>query len=232
MMVGHYSESIADQAALAVFTEGILGETLEPMDMDLAATGVTDVLGTLSTVIRAIHFNSSAEALVVVLDGDDTELHELAHEAPGGASLRCRLCELRKIVLNTRSRLKPRPGKSELKIALGLAIPAIEAWYLVGNNHQVGEAAWRVGQANRKPPFTRPKLKELVYGTTRPSVEIETECGVREARRIIGSLNSIETAFPIGFGLMAKEIRSWKNPPQTPPTITPAPSQDPPLAAI
>ncbi len=49
-----------------------------------------------------------------------------------------------------------------------------------------------------------------VYQTERPSLEIETECAVKEARRIIQTIKVIEDAFPAGFGLMANEIRSWK----------------------
>jgi hypothetical protein len=32
---------------------------------------------------------------------------------------------------------------------------------------------------------------------------------VKEARRIIGDIKAIEAAFPAGFGLMAREIRTW-----------------------
>jgi hypothetical protein len=80
----------------------------------------------------------------------------------------------------------------------------------VGKDHQVGEAAWFTGLTARRPPFTRPELKKLVYNTERPSLEHETECAKTEARRIIGNLSVIESAFPIGFELMAQEIRSWK----------------------
>jgi hypothetical protein len=112
--------------------------------------------------------------------------------------------------------LKPRGGRPELKVAIGLAVPAIEGWYLVGKNHQVGEAAWIAGLASGRPPFTKPRLKQLVYGRERPSLELETECAVREARRIIRDMRAIESAFPAGFGLMAEEIRSWIAAPGTP----------------
>lgn len=95
-------------------------------------------------------------------------------------------------------------------MAIGLAVPAIEAWYLVGKNHQVGEAAWITGMTAGRLPFTRRQLKKEVYGTDRPSLEHETDCAVREARRIIANIKAIETAFPAGFGAMASEIRSWK----------------------
>jgi hypothetical protein len=80
----------------------------------------------------------------------------------------------------------------------------------VGKNHQVGEAAWQAGLKIGKVPFTRPKLKEMVYGTDRPSLELETQRAIEEASRIILDISAIETAFPGGFGLMANEIRSWK----------------------
>ena len=72
------------------------------------------------------------------------------------------------------TREKARKGRPELKVATGLTVPAIEAWYLVGKNHQVGEAAWITGLIAGRPPFTRPQLKQLVYGTDRPSLELET----------------------------------------------------------
>jgi hypothetical protein len=48
-----------------------------------------------------------------------------------------------------------------------------------------------------------------VYGTDRPSLELETKRALEEARRIIQNIKTIETAFPVGFGLMAAETRSW-----------------------
>jgi hypothetical protein len=209
MKIGFYGESPADQAALAVFAEGILGEPPEPIHMDLSAQGVTDVLRDLDGVFRGVYYRTDAERLVVVIDCDDTELHEPGHDAPPGGPERCRYCDVSRIIAKARKTLKARPGRQALKVAIGLAVPAIEAWYLVGKEHQVGEAAWKVGLAAGKPPFTRRRLKELVYGTDRPSLELETECAVRETRRIISGVKVMETAFPTGFGLMAEEIRSW-----------------------
>jgi hypothetical protein len=162
-------------------------------------------------VFRGIHYNTDAEGLIIVVDGDDTEMHVSDHDklAEGGEG--CRLCEVRKIIAHAHKHLRARPSGGGLKVAIGVAVPAIEAWYLVGKEHQVGEAAWRAGLAANQRPFTRPKLKEMVYGTARPSLELETECATKEARRIINNINAIETAFPIGFGLMASEIRSWKS---------------------
>ena len=210
MRIAFYSESPSDQAALAVFTQGLLGRPPEPVhNMDLQAHGVTSVLKSLDGVFRGLHYNSDAEGLVVVVDSDDTELHNPAHDAPGGVGTNCRLCQVRKIIEQTRKRLKPVQGRPEMKVAVGLAVPAIEAWYLVGKNHEVGEAAWKVGLSAGKRPFTRKQLKALVYGTERPSLELETRCAVKEASRIIGDIKAMESSFPDGFGPMALEIRSW-----------------------
>ncbi len=212
MRIAFYSKSPSDQAALALFTQGLLGAPPEPVqNMDLQAHGVTSVLKGLDGVFRGLHFNTDAEGLVVVVDSDDTELHNASHDAPA-VGTNCRLCQVRNIIEQARRRLKPRPGRAELKVAVGLAMPAIEAWYLVGKNHEVGEAAWKVGLPAGKRPFTRKQLKMLVYGTERPSLELETKCAVKEASRIIGDIKAMESRFPDGFGPMGLEIRSWAAP--------------------
>lgn len=48
MKIGFYGESLADQAALAVFTEGPLGKPPEPINRDLKGHGVTSCLMALS----------------------------------------------------------------------------------------------------------------------------------------------------------------------------------------
>ncbi|HEV3081288.1 MAG TPA: hypothetical protein VG013_18535 [Gemmataceae bacterium] len=209
MRVGYFCESPADQAAVAVFAEGILGKPPDPINMDLEARSVPGFFGALEGVVRGVHYNSDAEGLIVVVDCDDDELHVPAHDAPGGGGDRCRLCRVRKIIAQARRQLKPRQGRPELKVAIGVPVPAIDAWYLVGKSHQIGEAAWVTGLASGRPPFTRPQLKTLVYGTDRPSLELATERAVTEARRIITDVKAIESAFPTGFGLMAQEVRSW-----------------------
>lgn len=210
MKIVFFGESPADQAAMSVFAEGVLGEPPEPPGMAVEGHGVTGVLIALFGVFRGVYYNSDAEGLVVVVDSDDTELHRSDHDKPGNGGTNCRLCQARRSIAKAREPLKARPGRPALKVAIGLAVPAIEAWYLVGKNHQVGEAAWIAGLAANRPPFTRQQLKQEVYGTDRPSLERETECAVREARRIIANIGAIESAFPAGFGAMASEIRSWK----------------------
>jgi hypothetical protein len=208
MKIGFYCESPADRAALEIFAAALLGAAPEPISMDLEAHSVPGFFLSLDGVFRGVHYNSDAEGLVVVVDSDDTLLHEPAHDRPGGGE-GCRFCQCRKIIAQAQKQLKTRPGRPALKVAIGLAVPAIEAWYLVGKESQVGEAAWLVGRSAGRPPFTRAQLKKRVYGTERPSLERETECAMTEARRLSSNLAALENAFPAGFGLLAQEIRSW-----------------------
>lgn len=214
MRIGFYSESPADQAALAVFAEGILGVPPEPISMkDLAGRGVGSVFKALDGVYRGVYYNSDAEAFVVVVDCDDTEMHSETHEAGESASQSCRYCTMRKIINRAKNQMRRVVGRPDLKVAIGLAVPSIEAWYLCGKNPGVGEAAWRAGVESGRQPFTRPQLKKLVYGTDRPGLELETERACEEAKRICNDLSRIEAAFPIGFAYMAAEIRTWMRQP-------------------
>ena len=178
--------------------------------MDLQGHGIGGVMRGLDGVFRGVHFNSDAEGLVIVVDSDDEDLHELDHDFASGKSGSCRLCKCQNIIDRARKQFnKARPHGQELKVAIGLAVPAIEAWYLVGKDPQVGEASWKASLASGRRAFTRPQLKKLVYRTDRPSLEHSTEHAVNEARRIISDTSAIEAAFPAGFGTMAREIRSW-----------------------
>jgi hypothetical protein len=212
MKIGYYCESPADQTAMAVFVEGILGEPPEPISMDLEAHSVPAFFSALGGVYRGVHYNSDAEGLIVVVDCDNTDPHHLSHDPSAAGGERCRFCQAHKIITQARKQVKARQGRPALKFAIGLPVPAIEAWYLVGKEHQVGEAAWAVALQAGRVLFSRPQLKKLVYGTERPSLELETERAVQEARRIISNIQAIEVAFPAGFGLMAQEIRTWTTP--------------------
>lgn len=122
------------------------------------------------------------------------------------------LDRLREAIHETVSKLRAVAGKEILKVAIGVPVPAIEAWYLYRKNPQLYEATWIRWQQGENIAYDRVKLKEECYGNSRPSIELEIECAVREAKRIIENdlLNDLENAFPQGFGSLANEIRSWK----------------------
>ena len=98
-------------------------------------------------------------------------------------------------------------GKAGFLVAVGLAVPAIEAWYLCGVDHHVTEATWINARLQGvSPPYSRLSLKEAVYGSTRnPTISKAEEA----ATRLCGTLPLLEQDFPVGFGMFASEVRGW-----------------------
>jgi len=115
------------------------------------------------------------------------------------------------LVVVVDSELSPRETYGPLKIALGLAVPQIEAWYLVARDRHVNEAVWIRGLSSGEFPYASSTLKQKVYGTDRPSLGLETELAREQAARIVrdGHLPRLEELFPGGFGALANDVRSW-----------------------
>ena len=78
-----------------------------------------------------------------------------------------------------------------------------------GKNPNVKEHAWERGVAERHYLFTKSQLKQWAYGFDRPSLKLETERAVEEARRLAGDVASLLTAFPNGFGSLANDLKKW-----------------------
>ncbi|MDR1283748.1 MAG: hypothetical protein LBK99_23460 [Opitutaceae bacterium] len=202
------SESPADEAALAVLVEAALGQPFTRVYPPLRARGWPSVGQVLPSIIRHLHFNTDADGLVVVVDSDDTVVHTPVHDEPGHHHPGCRMCQLRAAFRQTTKKLPLRGRRAGILRGVGLAVPAIEAWYLCGRDATVTEAAWVLGQARGAPPWTRRELKGRVYGTERPSLPWMTECALREVRRHARDLRRIEHDFP-GFDALSRDLRAW-----------------------
>ena len=232
MKVALLSESPADEAALGVLVEAVLAEPVALVQPGLRARGWPNVAQVLPAILRHLHFNTDADGLVVVVDADDSVVHTAEHEAPGYFHPRCRLCQLRAVFRKTQKRFPRSQGRDRVLRAVGLAVPAIEAWYLCGQDAQVTELAWRDGQERGAPPYTRRDLKWRVYGTDRPSLAFEIRQALASVRRHRGDVSRLEADFPNGFGGLARDLRGWrgtlrkKDPPdvsalETPPSFLP-----------
>ncbi|MDP3207548.1 MAG: hypothetical protein Q8M65_00225 [Rhodoglobus sp.] len=95
--------------------------------------------------------------------------------------------------------------------AVGVAVPAMEAWYLCGRDETVSEAAWVAGQKSGYMPYSRLQLKRRVYGTDRPTLVQQTVCAVREAERHRRDTRRLENDFP-GFAALAADLRRHPDP--------------------
>lgn len=210
MKVAVFSESSADEAAIRILADGILGAETEPVPLPrLQSRGWPSVLHVLPKVVMHLHYQTDADALVVVVDSNCSPVHDAEEDQPCIAPDRCRLCRLRAAVERVRGKLTPVPGREMVKVAIGLAVPAMEAWYLCGVESGVSEAAWRNGQRQGVYPYSRRKLKRDVYGTSHPSLALETERAVEEVRRLVLDLRRLEERYPIGFGALAEDVRGW-----------------------
>lgn len=128
MKVAYFAESPADQAALTILTESICGTRTEPVGHGgLRHRGWPAVRTVLRSVLLELHYHTDAEGFVLIVDSNGTPAHLPAHDPPNVAEPRCRLCQLRQLTDGILRQMRPLPGRPPLKIALGLAVPTIEA---------------------------------------------------------------------------------------------------------
>ncbi len=208
MKLAVLSESAADSAAVHILTEGVLGsnaELVSPKQFQTRSGGWPSVVNIAPALLKHLHYRTDAEALVVVVDSNDSPVHSPAHDAPDGPDEQCRLCRLRRVISDTVDHLAPRQHAATLRTAIGIAVPAIEAWYLCGKDPHVSEAAWTTDTAG----YTRRTLKKSAYGTSRPTLVLETQVAITEAQRLTEHLDVLEQHFPVGFGALAQDIRDW-----------------------
>jgi hypothetical protein len=210
MRVAILSESSADEAAIRILLDGILGkQTEEIKPPQLRSRGWPSVIRVLPTVLKFLHYQTDAEALVVIADSDDSPTHQSTHDEAEGANQQCRLCQLRGVVSVETNNLRPVIGRNQIKTAIGLAVPAIEAWYLCGLDSQINEAAWTRKLQSERITYTRRTLKKDVYNTERPTIDIETAQARQAAIRLVNELQLLEQLFPNGFGAFASDVRNW-----------------------
>ena len=207
MKVALLSESPADEAALRVLVAAALRRTVEFVSPGYRARGWPNVAQVMPAVLRHLHFNTDADALVVVVDADDSVVHTAEHEQPGYFHPLCRMCRLRAVHRQTTRRFPSVNGRERVARAIGVAVPAIEAWYLCGRDEAVTEAAWLAGIESGRPPYSRAELKLRVYGTERPSLSLETERALAEVARHRTDTRRLEHEFP-GFAALAADLRT------------------------
>jgi hypothetical protein len=212
MKIAVFSESAADEQAIHILLDALLGVPSERASShDPRTRGWPSIRNILPKVIKQYHYNDTdVDALVVVVDSNGSPVHESSHDGENQAVPKCRLCELHRTAKRALAELKAVHGRKTLKIAAGLAVPAIEAWWRCGIDHHVTEAAWIRGLHTKQLPFTTVQLKKDVYGTDRPSLQLEIRRMSEEAKRLANDLRALETHFPRGFGPLAAQVRSWR----------------------
>lgn len=202
MRVAILSESSADEAALRVIVDSVLGLKTTPVTMNLESRGWSAVRNVLPAISKMLHYRTDAEGLVVVVDSNHTYL--------SGDEPKNRLREFQELIQRCQKQLRHVSGRVPLKIAIGVAAPAIEAWWLCKSNQKISEVAWEKGLVERRDPYSKLDLKKQLYGSDYRSLELMTLKMTEAAHIIAGDLPLLERAFPNGFGGLAKELRGWR----------------------
>ena len=208
MKIAILSESPVDDAVLRVLVEAILGQATEAIPFPFLRTrNWPSVLNDAPTVLKHLHFQTDAQGLVLVADSNHKPVHGPAHDQFEIGEPQCRLCQLRSVVTETQRRLSPVAGRAELRVAIGLAVPALEAWLRCGVDAGVSESSWINGLKARSDPYSKHQLKRDAYGTERAP---RRDRAISEAQRVAADIDELLRTFPNGFGPLHREIVRWR----------------------
>jgi hypothetical protein len=211
MKIAVVSESPADESAVKILVDAVVGSESKLVPLRTRPGGWTKIFELLPNIINGLHYGTDVEALVVVMDSDESPPHQNTHEPPNEENPECRLCRLRATARVAQARLRALPTRSEMKTALGLAVPAIEAWYRAGLDPHVNEVAWNRKLLGEDVSYDKRSLKQDTYGSSQPNLSIETAAAVEAARRLTNNFDLLEKLFPNGFGSLLRDLRGWND---------------------
>lgn len=209
MKLAFLCESGSNAAAVRILAEGVLGSGIIPVGPPAGDYGWPYVRDVLPAILADLHYHTDADGLMVVVDSNDSPIHQLDHENDIQAHPKCRVCQLRKVVVQRV--LRPRRGKPSLRTLIGLSVPSIEAWYRCGLDAQVTEASWINKLNGGTCPYNRQSLKRDVYGTINPLKKLELRRSAEEAHRLVETFPLLQQCFPLGFGSLAQELINFRN---------------------
>jgi len=161
----------------------------------------------LPTALKHLYFQTDADVLVAVVDSDKSKPHANGPPEISPQDWDCRWCEMRDRIAEVQSKLPTLQGRNRLQVAIGLAVPAMEAWLLCDQNVHLGEIPWTRALADQSFPYDTQKLKVQMYGTARPDLNLETRIMVQRATELSTQISLLEQRFPGGFKPLADALR-------------------------
>jgi len=209
MRIAVVSESSADEAAVKILVDAIVGSETEIVALRTRPNGWPHVLNLLPNIVIRLHYGTDVEGLVVVVDSDESPVHENLHEQEQAENPECRLCLLRVALRSALAKVNPLPNRRAMKTALGLAVPAIEAWYRCGLDPHVTEFEWVRKLQGEILTYDKRSLKISAYGSDPSSNFHRTEVGKQAALRLATNLEQLEQRFPNGFGALLRDLQHW-----------------------
>lgn len=215
MKVAIAAESAIDEQALRQIVNAALGHaTTQPSPpFRLRDGGVHALLNRdLTPLLRHYHYQTDADAVVVVIDSDNKLIHCDEHDLHPPVPGACRFCDAVRTTQKVLSQLRqPEHRIGPLKFAVGLAVPLIEAWYRCLDDHRIDEFAWQRFLDGQPKPFEPSAIKPAVYGNGFRSLthDERIEIAVTHAARVVAEIEKVERRFPNGFGRLLRDLRNW-----------------------
>lgn len=162
----------------------------------------------IKPVLTALQYRGDdIDAAVVVVDSDATPPHRPEHDLDPDDG--CRLCALKEVARSTIASAA-KPGYRKLQVAVGMAVPCLEAWLL--QDHNVTEVAYINDFERRSKHAYRMELKNQFYGPGNLTLGRRAPIIQAKLADIATLVPFLEREFPSGFGQMAAQIRSWTVP--------------------
>lgn len=211
MKVAVVSEGPHDEAAVKILVDAVLGIETELVGFRRSAEGWPSVRNLLPAIITDLHYRHvDADGLVVVVDSDNTTAHDASHRIMEAEAISCRLCLMRGVAERQLGRLTSVPNRTPVKLAFGLAVPQIEAWYRCGLDPHVNESTWGRKIRGERITYDAKSLKSDTYGSDRVPTFVKTNLAKQAARRLAANLEQLVQLFPNGFGSLVGDLQNWQ----------------------
>lgn len=209
MRVAILSEGASDAAALRLLVDAVLGFATEPLaGSEPRHAGWPEIKRSLAAAFESMADSPGPVGLVVVADLDDSLVFPMEAD-PRLKMLRLR--ELRQVVSRHEASCLD-AGITPPHAAVGLAAVAFEALLRAGLPDAEDEGHYLALAPHERSSTQRRALKSLKYGTTDTSSRKAADRAVANARRLAADLSILRKAFPIGFGVLEDDLRSWPPP--------------------
>lgn len=210
MKVAVLSEAATDEAFTRALAEAVLGAPVEVAAHGFRAINLSynGVRAAIPTVLRHVHFaEPDVAGVMVVVDGDASSVHSAGWRNPVPCAPDCRVCGVRAQALDVLGRVA-RTGRDQVRLAIGVAYPAIEAWYAFGTQDQITEAEWIIRVNEGRSNHIKQALKQATNRRHGPGIDKRVAAS-GDATRVAAFMESFRVAFPGGFGAFADDLYRW-----------------------
>jgi|GEM_PF-4293239 len=209
MKVALVTESEADDELLRIILQACLGTETQLHDSRLRVRGWPGIRNLIPTFLKHLHYLTDVNACAILADADLSPLYPPPHDQ---SHPNCRMCDIDVQICETQRHLRPRNFSSPLRIAVCLAIPAIEAWLLNIEMPEINEAWWQQSCQSKPDSAMHQRklhLKRQLYGTDQPSNRAQITFIREHERAIIRELPRLTAAFSWGLKPFVDTVVQW-----------------------